>query len=77
MSTFSRLSTLIPGQTATVHALHVDPNFQFRLKALGFRTGKLLQLVRIAPLNGPFHLKIGSADVMLRRQDADNIEILM
>lgn len=77
MSSISRLSTLIPGQTATIHALHLDPSFKFRLKALGFRTGKLLHLVRIAPLNGPLHLKIGNTEVMLRKKDAENIEVLM
>ncbi|PHS70325.1 MAG: ferrous iron transport protein A [Methylophaga sp.] len=71
------LSSLVPGQTATVQALHADPGFQFRLNALGFRIGKHIKVIRTAPFNGPLHLKLGNTEVMLRQQDADNIEVLM
>jgi ferrous iron transport protein A len=71
------LSALAIGQTATVHALHVDSGFMYRLNAMGFRIGKPLQLIRIAPFNGPLHLKLGNTEVMLRQQDAANIEVLM
>ncbi|NOQ93779.1 MAG: ferrous iron transport protein A [Methylophaga sp.] len=77
MTTLYSLSALSPGQSATVQALHVDSGFQFRLNALGFRVGKTLELIRIAPFNGPLHLKLGNTEVMLRRQDAANIEVLM
>lgn len=77
MTTLHTLSTLSPGQSATVQALHVDSGFQFRLNALGFRIGKSLELIRIAPFNGPLHIKLGNTEVMLRRQDADHIEVLM
>lgn len=77
MNQLSPLSALIPGQTATVQALHVDSGFQFRLNALGFRIGKTIELVRIAPFNGPFHIKLGNTEVMLRQQDAKMIEVVM
>jgi len=77
MSNLYRLSSLLPGQSATVQALHVDSGFQFRLNALGFRTGKIIELIRVAPFNGPFHIKLGNTEVMLRQQDAANIEVLM
>ncbi|MBE0439460.1 MAG: ferrous iron transport protein A [Gammaproteobacteria bacterium] len=71
------LSALKVGQSATVHALHVDSGFMYRLNAMGFRIGKPLELIRIAPFNGPFHIKLGNTEVMLRQQDAANIEVLM
>tara|TARA_R110001592_G_scaffold109672_1_gene305592 strand:- start:503 stop:736 length:234 start_codon:yes stop_codon:yes gene_type:complete len=77
MTVLHRLSSLAVGQTATVQALHVDSGFQFRLHALGFRIGKTLQVIRSAPFNGPLQLRLGNTDVMLRRQDADNIEVLL
>mgnify|MGYP000114211142 CR=1 FL=1 len=77
MPSLFRLSALKPGQSATVQAIHVDSGFQFRLNALGFRIGKPLELIRIAPFNGPLHLKLGSTEVMLRQQDAANIEVVM
>ena len=75
MTALFRLSALLPGQSATVHTIHVDSAFQFRLNALGFRIGKPIELVRIAPFNGPLHIKLGSTEVMLRQQDAANIEV--
>jgi ferrous iron transport protein A len=77
MTVLHRLSSLATGQTATVQALHVDSGFQFRLHALGFRMGKTLQVIRVAPFNGPLQLRLGNTDVMLRRQDAYNIEVLL
>ena len=77
MTTLYSLSALSPGQSATVQALHVDSGFQFRLNALGFRIGKPLELIRIAPFNGPLHIKLGNTEVMLRQQDAANIKVLM
>jgi len=76
MSITQRLSSLTTGQSATIQALHVDAGFQHRLHALGFRVGKKLTVIRIAPFNGPLHLRIGATDVMLRQHDAANIEIL-
>lgn len=77
MIVLHRLSSLTAGQTATVQALHVDSGFQFRLHALGFRIGKTLQVIRSAPFNGPLQLRLGNTDVMLRQQDAYNIEVLL
>ena len=77
MSLTQRLSSLTTGQSATVQALHVDTGFQYRLNALGFRTGKPLTVIRTAPFNGPLQLRVGNTDVMLRRQDADHIEVRM
>lgn len=77
MSLTQRLSSLTMGQSATVQALHVDNGFQYRLNALGFRIGKSLKVIRIAPFNGPIQLRVGNTDVMLRHQDAMRIEVLM
>jgi ferrous iron transport protein A len=71
------LSSLRIGQTATVQSLDVDPGFLYRLNAMGIRIGKPLQLIRIAPFKGPLHLKMGNTEVMLRQQDAQNIQVSM
>lgn len=71
------LSSLTAGQTATVQVLHADCGFQFRLNGLGFRIGKTIKVIRAAPFNGPLHVRLGNTEVMLRLQDADNIEVLM
>ncbi|NQY51349.1 MAG: ferrous iron transport protein A [Piscirickettsiaceae bacterium] len=70
------LSSLHPGQIATVQAIRVySTGFHFRLSALGFKLGKKLLVIRIAPLNGPIHLRIGNTEIMLRRNDANMIEV--
>lgn len=77
MPQLQQLSSMTTGQSATINALHVDTGFRYRLHALGFRIGKPLKVIRTAPFNGPFHLRVGTTDVMLRRQDAEKIEVLM
>jgi ferrous iron transport protein A len=78
MSDLQRLSALQAGQSATIQAIHTDSSgFHFRLNALGFRTGKTLLVIRVAPFNGPMHLRLGNTEVMLRQQDAKMIEVLI
>lgn len=73
--TIQTLSSLPVGQSATIQALHLDADFQHRLQALGFRLGHTLKLLRIAPFNGPLHLRVGNTEVMLRRADAKHITV--
>ena len=77
MSATQALTTLQVGQKATIHALHVEPNFQFRLNGLGFRIGKSIEIMRTAPFKGPLHLKLDNTEVMIRQQDAAKIEIIL
>jgi ferrous iron transport protein A len=65
------------GETATIQALHVDTGFQYRLNGLGLRIGKTFEVIRLAPFNGPFQLRVGNTELMLRKQDAKMIEVLM
>jgi Fe2+ transport system protein FeoA len=77
MKTIHTLSSMKVGETATVQALHVDTGFQYRLNGMGLRIGKTFEIIRRAPFNGPFHLRIGNTELMLRKQDAQMIEVLM
>jgi len=77
MATPQPLSSLQAGQSAILQAFHFDTGFQYRLNALGFRIGKKLHVIRIAPFNGPLQLRIGNTDIMLRQQDAQHIEVLI
>jgi len=77
MKIIQRLSDMKAGETATIQALHVDTGFQYRLNGLGLRIGKTFEVVRHAPFNGPFQLRVGSTELMLRKQDANMIEVLM
>lgn len=70
-----RLSTLKPGESATIAALHAEEALYHRLAAMGFRIGKRIDLVRRAKFAGPLHVRIGTTDLMLRRNDAQHIAV--
>lgn len=69
------LSSLTPGETAFISNIDADNSLFHRLAALGFRTGKRVELVRCASFNGPLHVRIGSTDIILRRTEASRIQI--
>jgi ferrous iron transport protein A len=69
------LSTLGVGQQAIITAIEVDEFLFHRLSALGFRIGKPLSIIRRGIFNGPLHVRLGTTDVILRRNEAKNIQI--
>ncbi len=69
------LAKLAPGCQGVVRSLHAEENFALRLAAMGFRVGRSVTVVRQAPLGGPLQVRIGTTDIMLRRTEADRIDI--
>lgn len=69
------LSSLKPGETALISNINADNSLFHRLAALGFRTGKKVELVRRASFSGPLHVRIGSTDIILRRTEASRIQV--
>lgn len=76
MDSTLRLSQLQPGERAVIRAVHAEQGLHQRLLALGFRTGKNLEVLRRGILNGPLHVRIGCTEVAIRTVDARKIEIL-
>jgi ferrous iron transport protein A len=72
---FTRLSDLALGQMASITAVHSADSLAHRLKALGFRAGKHLQVLRRGKMSGPLHVRLGTTDVILRRSEAAQIEV--
>ncbi len=70
-----KLSTLVPGEAATIVAIHTDDALHQRLLAMGFRTGKRIELIRQARFSGPLQVRIGTTDILLRRHEADKIMV--
>lgn len=69
------LDALKPGQIAIIDRIHAEQALSQRLNALGFRSGKQLEVIRQAAFNGPLHVRIGSTDVIIRLQDAKAIHL--
>ncbi|MBY0578273.1 MAG: ferrous iron transport protein A [Burkholderiales bacterium] len=70
-----KLSTLGPGESGVITALHAEDELYHRLAAMGFRIGKRVQVIRLGRFSGPLHLRIGTTDLMLRRNDAYKIDV--
>jgi ferrous iron transport protein A len=69
------LASLHPGDIATIVSIHAEEALHLRLLALGFRTGKQIELIRKASFSGPLQVRVGTTDVMLRRVEAAKIEV--
>jgi len=72
----TNLSSLHPGDIATIASIHAEEALHLRLLALGFRTGKQIEMIRKASFSGPLQVRVGTTDVMLRRSEAAKIEVL-
>ncbi len=69
------LATLHPGDTATIVAIQAEEALHQRLLALGFRNGKQVVLIRKASFSGPLQVRVGTTDVLLRRNEAAKISV--
>ncbi len=67
------LSALQPGEAATIVGIHAEEALHQRLLALGFRAGKRIELIRRARFSGPLQVRIGTTDVLLRKNEAEKI----
>jgi ferrous iron transport protein A len=74
MSSFT-LAHLHPGDTATIVSIHAEESLHQRLQALGFRSGKQIELIRKASFSGPLQVRIGTTDILLRRSEAEKIKV--
>ncbi len=69
------LANMHPGDIATIVAIHAEEALHQRLLALGFRSGKQIELIRKASFSGPLQVRIGTTDIMLRRSEAAKITV--
>lgn len=72
----STLANLQPGESGIIQAIHSEQALYYRLAAMGFRIGKRIEMVRGAHFSGPLHVRVGSTDIVLRRNEAQHIEIV-
>ena len=64
------LDRLAPDHSAAITAVHATGMAGERMAALGLAPGKRVAVLRRAPFGGPLHLRIGPAEMMIRRADA-------
>lgn len=71
----STLAAMLPGDIAAIVSIHAEEALHLRLLALGFRSGKQIELIRKASFSGPLQVRIGTTDVILRRAEAAKIKV--
>jgi ferrous iron transport protein A len=69
------LAHLQPGDIATIVSIQAEEALHLRLQALGFRSGKQIELIRKASFSGPLQVRIGTTDILLRRNEAEKIKV--
>ena len=69
------LDLLRAGECGVILALDAGQSLGHRLAALGLRAGKTVRLIRRARFGGPFHIRVGTTDLMLRIPDARRIQV--
>jgi len=67
------LAALRRGDRAMITAVQAAPELMPRLAALGFHVGDWVEVLRRAPFAGPLHVRLGTTDVVMRREDAASI----
>jgi ferrous iron transport protein A len=75
LPTLPTLSSLKVGEKAVIADLVTETGLHHRLLALGIRPGRHVSLLRRAWFSGPLHLRVGTTELMLRRQDAQSVQI--
>ncbi|MBI4938274.1 MAG: ferrous iron transport protein A [Nitrosomonadales bacterium] len=70
-----KLSSLHPGEIAIIVSIHAEEPLHQRLLAMGFRTGKKIELIRRARFSGPLQVRIGTTDILLRKAEAEKISV--
>jgi ferrous iron transport protein A len=74
-SSSENLAELDAGESAIIQAIQTDDALRQRLLALGFRVGKRIEIIRKARFSGPLQVRIGTTDILLRRNEAAKIMV--
>ena len=70
------LKDLEIGQVATIKNLRSgDPEYRQRLIMLGLLPGTDIKIVRVAPLGDPMQVCVRSSMILMRRDDAQMVEL--
>ncbi len=72
------LSDLRPGQKGKVISFNGNGPVRRRLMDLGIRSGEIIEMVRLAPLNDPLEINLNGGHITIRRSEAAlvNVEVL-
>lgn len=70
-----KLSELGKHEQAVLKQIHMSKEEQSRLLHLGFYPGTIIKFIRHAPMRDPSIYEVCGNEIILRKQDADHIEV--
>lgn len=71
------LSQLKPGDTCVVERLMGDSVLKQRMMTMGIVPGVKIIIRKFAPLGDPIEIKVKSANLSLRKQEAQTVEVVV
>lgn len=71
------LSQLKPGDTCVVERLMGDSILKQRMMTMGIVPGVKIIIRKFAPLGDPIEIKVKSANLSLRKQEAQTVEVVV
>lgn len=75
LNSYMTLSSMKSGEIAKIISIHTDEALHQRLLAMGFRVGKPVEVIRKASFSGPLQVRIGTTDILLRKNEAEKIMV--
>ena len=72
----TNLNSLAIGEPAVITWLTAEGSLQQRLFTLGLHPGRQVSVIRKAGFSGPLHLRISTTEMMLRRQEAQQVYVV-
>jgi|YelNatPaOPRAMG01_1025707.scaffolds.fasta_scaffold02316_16 ferrous iron transport protein A len=71
------LNQVPSGHAAVIREINADEHLLQRMIALGLRRGRRVLVLRRANYHGPLHVRVGMTEMMIRRRDADTVEVAL
>ncbi|MEW5769704.1 MAG: FeoA family protein [Pseudomonadota bacterium] len=75
MTASSTLSHYPVGRCGTIVLIDADRDLAARMHALGLAPGRRVRVIRRSPFQGPIQVRTGQTDLIIRRSEADHIQV--
>lgn len=75
MTAPSSLSRYPVGHCGTIVQVDADSDLAARMTALGLSPGRRVRVIRCSPFHGPIQVRTGQTDLIIRRAEADHIQV--
>lgn len=71
----SSLSRYPVGRCGTIVQVSAEGDLAARMSAMGLLPGRRVRVIRRSPFHGPIQVRTGQTDLIIRRAEADQIQV--